>query len=68
MVEVFRGKKKIGSAEGPGPQGLSRQMTIKLHETGRKLLKKSKTKRLKITVRVRVGRTILRTKTMTIRR
>ena len=43
-------------------------MTVKLNKTGRKLLKRSKTKRLKITVRVRVGRTILRAKTITIRR
>ncbi len=68
MVEVFRGKKKIGSAKGLVRRGSSRQLTIKLSKAGRKLLKKSKTKRLKITVRVRVGKTILRTKTITIRR
>ncbi len=38
-------------------------MTIKLNKQGRKLLRRSKTKRLKVTVRVRVGKTILRTKT-----
>jgi secreted trypsin-like serine protease len=68
VVEVFRGKKKIGTAKGLVRKGGSRQLTIKLSKAGRKLLKKSKTKRLKVKIRVRVGKQILRTKTVTIRR
>ena len=68
VVEVFRGKRKIGSAKGRVRRGGSRQMTVKLNKRGRKLLKGSKTKRLKVRVRIRVGKQILRSKTLTIRR
>jgi secreted trypsin-like serine protease len=68
VVEVFRGKKKIGTAKGFVRRGGSRQMTVKLNKAGRKLVARSKTKRLKVKVRVRVGRTVLRSKTLTIRR
>ena len=68
VVEVFRGKRKIGTAKGRVRRGGSRQMTVKLNKRGRKLLKGSKTKRLKVRVRIRVGKQILRTKTLTIRR
>jgi secreted trypsin-like serine protease len=68
VVEVFRGKKKIGIAKGRVRRGGSRQMTVRLTPTGKKLLKRSSTKRLKVKVRVRVGGTVLRSKTLTIRR
>jgi len=68
IVEVLRGKRKVGTGKALVRRGGSRQMTIKLNKQGRKLLRRSKTKRLKVTVRVRVGETILRTKTVTIRR
>jgi hypothetical protein len=68
VVEVFRGKRKIGTAKGFVRRGGSRQMTVKLNQRGRKLLKGSRTKRLKVRVRVRVGKEILRSKTLTIRR
>jgi secreted trypsin-like serine protease len=68
VVEVYRGKRKVGTAKGFVRRGGSRQMTIKLNKTGRKLLKRSKSKRLKVRVRVRVGSAVLRTKTLTIRR
>jgi secreted trypsin-like serine protease len=68
VVEVFRGKRKIGTAKGFVRPGGSRQMTVKLNQRGRKLLKGSKTKRLKVRVRIRVGKEILRSKTLTIRR
>jgi secreted trypsin-like serine protease len=68
VVEVFRGKKKIGTAKGFVRRGGSRQMTVKLNKAGRKLVARSKTKRLKVRVRIRVGKQILRSKTLTIRR
>lgn len=68
VVEVFRGRKKIGTAKGFVRRGGSRQMTVKLTKAGRKLLKRSPTNRLKVRVRIRVGKQILRSKTLTIRR
>jgi trypsin len=68
VVEVYRGKRKVGTAKGFVRRGGSRQMTIKLNKTGRKLLKRSKTKRLKVRVQVRVGKQLLRSKTLTIQR
>jgi hypothetical protein len=41
---------------------------VKLMRSGRRALSRSSTHRLKIRVRVRVGRTILRTKRLTIQR
>ncbi|MEO8688045.1 MAG: trypsin-like serine protease [Solirubrobacteraceae bacterium] len=68
VVEVFRGRRKLGTAKGFVRPGGSRQMTVKLTKAGRKLLKRSRTKRLKVRVRIRVGKQILRSKTLTIRR
>ncbi len=68
VVEVFRGRRKLGTAKGFVRPGGSRQMTVKLTKAGRKLLKRSSTKRLKVRVRIRVGKQILRSKTLTIRR
>ena len=41
---------------------------MKLTPTGRRILRRADSKRLKIRVRVRVGRKLLRTKQLTIRR
>jgi hypothetical protein len=43
-------------------------VTVKLSKAGRKLLRQSKSKRLKVTVRVRVKRHVLQTRKLTIRR
>ncbi len=68
VVEVFRGGRKIGIARGRVRRGGSRQMTVRLTSTGRRMLRRSSTGRMRVRVRVRVRRTILRSKTITIRR
>jgi hypothetical protein len=68
VIEVFKGKKKIGTARTRVKRGDSKRVKVKLTKAGRKLLRRSSTKRLKVKVRVRVGKTILRTRTLTIRR
>ena len=68
VVEVFRGKNKIGIARGRVRRGGIRRISVKLTPTGRRLLARSTTKRLKLRVRVRVGRRVLRSKTLTVRR
>ena len=67
FVEVFRGKKKIGSARARVRRGGSRQVSVKLTKAGRKLLRRSERKRLRVKVQVRVKRQVLGSKTLTIR-
>jgi hypothetical protein len=67
-IEVFRGKKKIGSARVRVRRGGSRQVAVKLTKTGNRLLHRSKSKRLKVRLQVRVKRQVLRSKTLTLRR
>jgi secreted trypsin-like serine protease len=68
VIEVFRGKRKIGIARTRVLRGGEKRVKVKLTPTGRRRLKGSATKRLKVRVRVRVGSQILRSKTLTIRR
>jgi hypothetical protein len=68
VIEVFRGKRKIGIARTRVLRGGEKRVKVKLTPTGRRRLKGSSTKRLKVRVRVRVGSQILRSKTLTIRR
>jgi secreted trypsin-like serine protease len=68
IVEVFRGKKKIGTAKTSVRRNGSKRVTVKLSKAGRKLLRQSKSKRLQVTVRVRVKRHVLQTRKLTIRR
>ena len=49
-------------------RGGSRRVSVKLTKTGRRLLRRSETKRLRVKVQVRVGRRVLRSKGLTIRR
>jgi hypothetical protein len=49
-------------------RGSSKLVTIKLTKAGQRLLRKSATRRLRVRVRVRVGRRVLRSKELTIRR
>jgi hypothetical protein len=67
-IEVFRGNKKIGSARVRVRRGGSRQVAVKLTKTGNRLLRRSKSKRLKVRLQVRVKRQVLRSKTLTLRR
>ena len=66
-IEVFRGRKKIGSVRARVRRGGSRQVSVKLTKTGRKLLRRSERKRIRVKVQVRVKRQVLGTKTLTIR-
>ena len=61
---------KIGSARVRVRRGGSRQVAVKLNKTGNRLLRKSKSKRKRLTVRVhvRVNRRVLRSETLTLRR
>jgi hypothetical protein len=68
VVEVYRGKRKIGVARGRVRRGGSRKMTVKLTPAGRRMLRRSTARRLKVRVRVRVGRRVLRSKALSIRR
>jgi PKD repeat protein len=68
IIEVFRGKKKIGTAKTTVRRNGSKRVTVKLSKAGRKLLRRSKSKKLKVTVRVRVKRQVLQTRKLTIRR
>ena len=68
VVEVFRGKSRIGIARGRVRRGGTRRISVKLTPTGRRLLARSASKRLQVRVRVRVGRSVLRSKTLTVRR
>jgi hypothetical protein len=68
VVEVFRGRKKLGSARVGVRRGGSRQVSVKLNKTGKKLLRRSKSKRLKVRVQVRVKCQVLRSKALTLQR
>ena len=67
LIEVFRGRRKIGGARTGVRRGGSRQVVVKLTKTGRRLLRQSAKKRLKVKVQVRVKGLVLRSKTVTIR-
>ena len=67
VIEVFRGKRRIGIARTKVKRGATKRVSVKLTRSGKRLLSRAH-KRLKISVRVRVGRTMLRSKTLTIRR
>ena len=68
VVEVYRGKRKIGIARARVRRGGTRRISVRLTPTGRRLLTRSATKRMKLRVRVRVGRQVLRSKALTVRR
>ena len=67
VIEVYRGGHRIGLARTKVKRGATKRVRVKLMRSGRRALSRSSTHRLKIRVRVRVGRTILRTKRLTIR-
>jgi secreted trypsin-like serine protease len=68
VIEVFRGTRKIGTAKTRVRRGGSKRVTVKLNKRGRRLLRKSETGRLRVRVRVRVGKRVLGSRGLTIRR
>ena len=68
VIEVFLRSRKIGSAKVGVRRGGSRRVSVKLTKTGRRLLRRSESKRLRVKVQVRVGRRVLRSKGLTLRR
>jgi secreted trypsin-like serine protease len=68
VVEVYKGRRQIGIGRTRVRRGGSKRVSVKLMPTGRRMLRRSSTKRLLVKVRVRVGRRVLRSKTLTIRR
>jgi hypothetical protein len=68
VIEVYRGTRRIGIARTKVKRGATKRVRVKLTPTGRRILRRAKSHRLKIRVRVRVGRQLLRTKQLTIRR
>ena len=68
VIEVYRGSRRIGIARTKVAPGATKRVRVKLTPQGRRLLRRADSRRLRIRVRVRVGRQILRTKRVTIRR
>jgi secreted trypsin-like serine protease len=68
VIEIYRGKKRIGIARVKVKRGATKRVTVKLTPQGNRILQRAASKQLKIRVRVRVGSQKLRTKTATIRR
>jgi Trypsin len=67
VIEVYRGGRRIGIARTKVKRGATKRVRVKLMRSGRRALSRSSNHRLKIRVRVRVGRTVLRSKRLTIR-
>ena len=68
VIEVIRNRRVIGIARTKVLGGGTKRVRVKLTPRGRRLLSRSRTHRLTLTVRVRVGRQVLRSKRVTIRR
>jgi hypothetical protein len=68
VVEVYRASRRIGIARTRVRRGATRRVRVKLTPTGRRLLRRDANGRMRVRVRVRVGRTVLRSKRLTIRR
>ena len=68
VIEVIRNRRVIGIAQTKVLQGGTKRLRVKLTPRGRKLLARSAPRRLTLTLRVRVGRQVLRSKSVTIRR
>jgi trypsin len=68
VVEAIRNRRVIGIARTTVLQGGTKRLRVKLTPRGRRLLSRSSTRRLRLKVRVRVGRQVLRTRIVTVRR
>ena len=66
-IEVFRQEEDRQRQDAGAPRRLQARQR-ELTKTGRRLLRTSSSKRLRVKIRVRVGRHVLRTKQLTIRR
>lgn len=68
VVEAYRASRRIGIARTRVRRGATRRVSVKLTPTGRRMLRRDANGRMRVRVRVRVGRTVLRSKRLTIRR
>jgi hypothetical protein len=68
VIEAIRKGRVIGIARTKVLQGGTKRLLVKLTPSGRRLLARSQTRRLKFKLRVRVGRQVLRSKNVTVRR
>ena len=68
VIEVYRGNRRIGIARTRVRRGATKRVRVKLTPTGRRMLRRADSRRMRIRVRVRVGSKLLRTKQLTIRR
>ena len=68
VIEVYRGRHRIGIGRTRVRRGATKRVNVKLTPTGRRLLRRAANRRLRVRVRVRVGRRVLRTRQLTIRR
>lgn len=68
VIEVYRGSRRIGIARTRVRRGATKRVSVKLTPTGRRLLSRAANRRMRIRVRVRVGRRVLATRQLTIRR
>ena len=68
VVEVIRTRRVIGIARARVLRGGTKRIRVKLTPSGRRQLVRSRSGRLTFKVRVRVGRRVLRSKTVTVRR
>jgi hypothetical protein len=67
VIEVYRGGHRIGIGRTRVKRGATKSVRVKLTRSGRRALSRAANHRLKVRVRVRVGRAVLRTKRLTIR-
>ena len=68
VVELLRGRRVIGIARTPVVRGATKRLRVRLTPQGRRLLAHSPSRRLRVRARVRVGRPVLRSRTLTVRR
>ncbi len=68
VIEVYRASRRIGIARTRVRRGATKRVSVRLTPTGRRQLRRDADGRMRVRVRVRVGRNVLRTKRLTIRR
>ena len=68
LIEVYRGTRRIGIARTRVRRGATKRVNVKLTPTGRRLLRRAASRRMRVRVRVRVGRRVLTTRRLTIQR
>ena len=68
VIEVYRGSRRIGIARTAVRRGATKRVSVKLTPTGKRLLSRAANRRMRIRVRVRVGRRVLATRQLTIQR